>query len=105
MEFLLWIYRALLRIYPREFRAQFGAEMEHAFAVRCAGARATGVWSLACAAIHGFGDLIQTGVAERLDSLRTGATGLYIGLTSDARIAVRSSMKSPVTTLAILTTF
>ena len=84
------LFRALLRVLPAEFRADYGAEMEATFRAEAAearGARRLGLWAATMA------DLARTAPAEHLDIL-----------VRDVRFAWRGMRRHPVHTAAAVLT-
>lgn len=47
-----WIYRLLISLYPRQFRSQFGAEMQHVFGARLAAAMEHGPVNVVVTCLH-----------------------------------------------------
>jgi putative ABC transport system permease protein len=87
-------YRRLLRSYPEEFRAEFGAEMEEAFDAREGAARRRGgPAALARHWARTLIDLARTAPEEHMDILKR-----------DLRHAVRSLARSPLVAAVIVIT-
>jgi predicted permease len=60
------LYAALLRVYPAEFRRQFGREMVEAFRDSCVDVHTRwGHWPLVAHGMHAIGELLLEGVRER----------------------------------------
>jgi len=65
------IYLLMLYAYPREFRLQFGGEMQLLFRDRCRQvSRAPGAWNWLRFAIHSAADWLSTLFAERVAAVR-----------------------------------
>jgi putative ABC transport system permease protein len=79
------LYRALLRLYPTEFRDEFGAEM--ARLVRDTTRRGPRLW------LHLAADLVRTAPKEHADIM-----------VNDIRYTLRSMRKAPVFSLAVILT-
>jgi predicted permease len=75
----MWLYRALLHLYPASWRAEYGAEMCAVFA-----ARRRGVYALLALWLEVFPDLFMNAIAIQLDVLR-----------QDLRYAGRTLKRSP----------
>ena len=66
------IYRALLYTYPREFRLEYGGEMERMFRDGCRdAARANDPMKIAHFVVASGADWLATSVRERIDSVRS----------------------------------
>jgi putative ABC transport system permease protein len=102
------LYRACLRLYPRQFRERFEADMAAVFAERLVDARARGRAAFAIIGILGLLDVIASGARERFfrgpvvlhhrRSLMPSDSWL-----SDVRFALRILARSPaMTTAAVL---
>jgi putative ABC transport system permease protein len=106
------LYRSLLRLCPKDLRAEFGAEMEEAFVAslsRANGVTKLGVWLRAVA------DVITHGVGARRDAWqRIKHTSAYVEyrtggwwmdtLRYDLRHAIRAMSRQPVTSLIVIFT-
>ena len=105
-------YRLLLRAFPVDFRARFGADMEALFAARLAESRSslrarTVVWARA------LGDVLRHAPAERLSALRHGRNSPWLRqrrrshteqFLRDVRVGARSLARAPgFTSVAVLT--
>ena len=106
------LYRSLLRLCPPDFRAEFGAEMEDAFAASLAGAR--GVHKIAVW-LRALGDLVRHGTGARHDAWRRFRnTSGYVEYRSggwwmdtfrhDLRHAARAIARQPVTSMIVIFT-
>jgi putative ABC transport system permease protein len=104
------IYRALLAVYPAEFRARFGRGMQHAFARDERAARARGFVPYVAFWIATFWDVVRFAAAERRAFVRhhalareQGAIGMKSFVTIDWRDAWRALRATPiVTSVAVL---
>jgi putative ABC transport system permease protein len=65
------LFRVCVRLYPRRFRLEYGAEMEAVFRRRMLRARCAGSASLVWALLVAFQDLLAGAAAERLTARRT----------------------------------
>lgn len=88
-------YRALLRLYPRDFRERHGAEMVRVFLEKLedAGGGLEGVH----VRVTGVADVVVNGIGERIARIREthrGGGGMD-GWIKDVRYAARSVMRSP----------
>jgi hypothetical protein len=63
IRFIVWLYAVLLRLYPREFREMFGAEMHEVFEDVIAAASARGTASLAVVCVRELLDLFRERLA------------------------------------------
>src|SRR5688500_6312185 len=75
------IYRVLLRLYPKSFRAEYGAEMQKDFALEWRAASAGGKAALLVSAL--------------LDTLRNASRVHADITTQDVRYAIRSLRRTP----------
>lgn len=57
VRLVLWIYRRLLRLYPRDFRSVFASEMQHVFTKALNDADQQGGWAIAGIALREIRDL------------------------------------------------
>lgn len=93
------LHRALLHAYPRDFRDDFGRDMDETFADRWRAARAQGEWSMARLTVATAADTIAQGMRERLATLSSPADMLHV---QDVRYAFRLLRRSPFFTLLTL---
>jgi hypothetical protein len=100
------IYRLLLRLFPRDMREEFGAEMEELYRHHRAHARGGAIprlWFAACA------DAVRHGLGARFEQARrrpvTRHKGMLMDLLShDVRYALRLLFKQPAATMMMLAT-
>jgi len=112
MRGLSSVYRLLLRAFPADFRARFGADMETLFATRLAEARGSlrariAVWAAALA------DVARHAPAEQLSAFRRHRNPPWMQRTRgsvmepflrDVRVGARALIRAPAfTTVAVLT--
>jgi len=120
-------YRALLRLYPRDFRERFGPDMVDFFRDRRAAARRTGgTLGVAWAWVVAIADVLRIATLERLDEIacwfgrahdsRTGTTqaaritldsrneDMFATLTGDIRYALRGMMTKRAFSAIVLAT-
>ena len=96
------VYRALLRLYPADFRARYGRAMAEFHGDRLAAARAAGrspvlVWTCAIA------DVLASAAAEHAAQL-TPERPTMQSLISDLSFAVRGLLRRPAFTLTVVLT-
>jgi putative ABC transport system permease protein len=96
------VYRALLRAFPRPFRARFGADMSEAFADRRRAAGAVGIGAVAGLWARTLIDVTTHGWSERRAersrsgrSLTTGSRRMFTSVLHDVRQAVRGFRSRP----------
>ena len=66
-----WVYRALLRAYPKDFRDEFGDAMVEFHRDRLGHARReSGPWGTARVWLHVAADLLRNALPARVDALR-----------------------------------
>ena len=110
------LFRAGVRLYPRRFRVEYGAEMETLFRDRMLRASSAGsvtplIWTL----LSAFQDLLAGAVAERLPARRTASGdamfsrrsfqgfGAFDGLSLDFKLGARMLVRYPgLTVIAAL---
>lgn len=99
------VYRLLLRLFPRDFREEFGADMERLFLDRCRevegrGAAAVGLWVQAAWDVtsHGLRERVSRAGRAVEDILREGTT--MDGWIQDLRFGARSLLRRPGFALA-----
>jgi hypothetical protein len=78
----MWLYRALLYLYPASWRAEYGSEMCAVFAARRRGA--SGFFGIFALWLEVLPDLLMNATAVQLDVLR-----------QDLRYAARTLKRSP----------
>ncbi len=85
-------YRALLRLYPRGFRADYGEALCHTFEERTRGLSAPRVFLAAIA------DAIPNAIGAHWDNLRYGVSGGFSlpSVGSDVRLALRQIRRAPL---------
>jgi hypothetical protein len=88
----LWIYRQLLTLYPRAFRATFAAEMEAVFAARLADARLRGVPAMLAVCLHESAGLVASLMQEHVGALRKDGRGWQHWLASPLVLALIGSL-------------
>ena len=90
-------YRALLRLYPRDFRERFGPDMVDFFRDRRAAARRTGgTLGVAWAWVVAIADVLRIATLERLDEIACWfgrAHDSRTGTTQAARITPGSATR------------
>ena len=100
------LFRVCVRLYPRRFRAEYGAEMEAVFLGRMLRARATGTARLMLALLSAFQDLLRGAAAERMPrrgSTRGVAMFRVDGLALDFKLGARMLARYPgLTVIATL---
>ncbi|MCC6929864.1 MAG: ABC transporter permease [Gemmatimonadaceae bacterium] len=92
-------HRALLRAYPRDFREEFGLDMDETFADRWRDARSRGEWAIARLLIGSTVDAARTAVATHLRAISPPRDMLHL---QDLRHAVRLLRRTPAFTLLTL---
>lgn len=104
------LYRWLLRLHPRVFRREFGAEMEDTFVAHLAAARRRGAGAVAAVWVRGLRDLVVGALRERRSDgagpsatrrRRGGGMGDWI---MDLRYAARALRRRPALTVAAVVT-
>jgi putative ABC transport system permease protein len=95
-------YRLLLRIFPHDFRARFGADFADVFADRQRAARARGRLALAAFWLRATTDLAIHGIAERRD--QPGSTTMLSTWARDVSFGVRALRQAPGTALIAIVT-
>ncbi len=95
------VYRALLRIYPGSFRADFGRDMEHTFADRYRDARQHGTRATLAFLSAAVADAVMNGLRERVHPHSFGY-GMFHWM--DVRYAMRLLRRSPLFTLLTVVT-
>lgn len=109
-------YRALLRLYPREFRQRFADDMADLFDDQLAAARARGRWAPVALWLRVVTSLVHTSLLEHRDAIldrpalspvvsprRHRPDPMLTSLSHDVRLALRMLGKSPVfTVVAVL---
>lgn len=93
------MHRALLRAYPRQFRDDFGRDMDETFADRWREARARGEWSMLLLALRTIGDTIAHASVARAHTLPALSDMFHL---QDVRYAFRLLRRTPVFTLLTL---
>ena len=88
-----WMFRALVRLFPQEYRAGYAREMEATFRAERRDARGPGWSALARLWIATVGDVLCAAAAEHLDALAR-----------DVRYAVRTMVARPAHTLTAVVT-
>ncbi|HSR52819.1 MAG TPA: ADOP family duplicated permease [Acidobacteriota bacterium] len=112
IRFSLAVYRGLLKIYPPSFRRRFSRDLAEAFHDSClARWRADGWVGLARLWMRSLADLTLQGLGERLDGLGRGPRvsslsrsggRIMNALRCELRDALRSLLRSPGFTVAIV---
>lgn len=99
-------YRLLLLAYPREFRAEHGADASNLFAEACGHDwKTTGFRAVSRRVMKALIEVPRAGFAERSAHWRpAGAAALWQGLGGDFRQAARSFRSRPALTLTIVFT-
>src|SRR5215217_8272409 len=88
-------YRALLRVYPRDFRERFGPDMVDFFRDRRAAARrAGGTLGVLWAWVVAIYDVLRIATLERLDATTRWLERARDGWTDDSARAVRITLDS-----------
>ena len=103
------LYRLLLRIFPRDFRARFGADMADVFADRLRAARTRGLVAVLALWMRTAADAIAHGIAERRAADRSTEhfplrSPMRDSFVQDARYAIRAFRRRPGFTAAALVT-
>jgi predicted permease len=98
------LYRLLLRIFPRGFRARFGGDMADVFADRRRAARRQGLPALTAFWIRATADSIAHGLAERRHHRPATGDALMLTLIQDVRFALRLMRRRPAFATATVLT-
>jgi hypothetical protein len=103
------LFRAVVRLYPRRFRVEYGAEMEALFRRRMIRASSAGSAPLMWALLIAFHDVLTGAVAERFPARRTArghamfsarsVQGFLAGRPMDLKLGGRMLMKYPGLTI------
>lgn len=79
-KFATLVYRLLISLYPRQFRTDFGAEMQHVFGVRLATAMEHGAVSVLVTCLHELVGALQGLIREHGSTFRAGHSNKHLAL-------------------------